>query len=492
MIVGRLLRRIVWSAAVVCIPAGVRANDTQLVAAHGTTGWFVLSAPEIGSTVYELSADSPPGTMRRAFTLATRPSAITAEDDRLILVYAPIEHTDGSGSMRQVRVVRFSQEGAMRLYLPPEPLAPLPGNGVLAGISSSSTALRALLAGEDDSNEIWQLLQLQGNEWSAEPLPAGAKRSINLHLLTLKSHAVLVSIDSDATRLWKSDASRAPGSWAAPVTLAAVSQDSNLFAVQNQLLTARSRNAVQEIALLRGSSTWPVASLKPRGPDQWIVPVGEHLASIWSDGGVAPALSCAVLSIDGTTIYDGPVQIIGPVGAREFELLAVLLGSIALSVGVFVLRPSSASQFAINMPEHHALAEPWRRALAGAIDTGIALLLASQVWSVPIGEMLDPTTVSFDRVGIWPLVLAAGVMIALSTLGEAMFGRTIGKALVGCKTISSAGGKPTVVQALARNTIKTLCPPLGVLSVMTTPPQSSPASFKTVVVIHIEDTGDPD
>jgi hypothetical protein len=94
---------------------------------------------------------------------------------------------------------------------------------------------------------------------------------------------------------------------------------------------------------------------------------------------------------------------------------------------------------------------------------------------VPLGQAFILLGVLGDTSGQAASLLIAtiGVGLAHCTLGEWLFGRSLGKGLVGCRvfhvrlsrgadgTITPAVSKPTLWRALARNIVKWLLPPVA-------------------------------
>jgi uncharacterized RDD family membrane protein YckC len=239
--------------------------------------------------------------------------------------------------------------------------------------------------------------------------------------------------------------------------------------------------------IARAERWFEVASFTDISDRRWVVPVGNTIAVVTSSSEDPTRFASKVYSPSGEILYDGPAQTVGPVGRRELEVLGLLLVSLLLTIAVFVFRPAGADRISVTLPEGYALADPWKRILATSIDAGVAVVLSSWLWGVPLRAIVDFSLAVTGDHGVWPIVTAGGILTVMSAVGEATSGRTLGKWIVGCRTVASTGDPPSWGQALARNAVKTLCPPLAAVS-LNVPGQQSPAAFGTFVITR---AGDP-
>ena len=132
------------------------------------------------------------------------------------------------------------------------------------------------------------------------------------------------------------------------------------------------------------------------------------------------------------------------------EILGLLLASLILTIAVFVLRPSGSERESVTLPEGYALADPWKRILATAIDAALAVLIASLIWNVPFRSIVDLSVAVTSESGVWPIVTAAALLALIGTVGEALTGRTPGKWILRSRTVSTTGERPRWGQAAAR------------------------------------------
>lgn len=203
-------------------------------------------------------------------------------------------------------------------------------------------------------------------------------------------------------------------------------------------------------------------------------------------------------------MYEGPAKSVGPVGQRELEVLGLLLASLLLTITIFVFRPAEgggggrggrggrgdgSGSGGGGLPEGWALAESWRRLGAGGLDASIAALLSGAMWNTSPLAIVDLSAMMTSEFGVWPVITAACVLVALGTIGEAAMGRSLGKWALGCRVIAGDGGRPSWKQALARNSVKALCPPLAMMAIGPMGQGSAP-TFGTLVISRIHPTRD--
>ncbi|MCA9283377.1 MAG: RDD family protein, partial [Phycisphaerales bacterium] len=192
-------------------------------------------------------------------------------------------------------------------------------------------------------------------------------------------------------------------------------------------------------------------------------------------------LFSARLARDGTSEHTGALRPVSPISQRDVETLVVLIASAALTMILFLMRIGSAGQSVIRIPAGSSLAPTWRRAGAAVIDLAPGLFGVLWLWPMPEGgSTMADLTMAY---GPWPPVTVGAIMFVHSTVGEWLFGMTLGKAIAGCRTVSTrTGRRPTLAQAAGRNFVKVACPPLGMVQAMS-PGRPEPWGFATVVIM---------
>lgn len=144
--------------------------------------------------------------------------------------------------------------------------------------------------------------------------------------------------------------------------------------------------------------------------------------------------------------------------AIEHVLLIGALVVATLIMFVFWRRDPQWNQ--LDLPATLLLADPLRRAVAGAIDLAPWLYIAGRVFDDRgiVGVIMQwPMLVSRPT---WPMLapamLAIGLFVAYTTLAELFTARTVGKALTGLRVADLKGQPPNLWQVLIRNAMKAL------------------------------------
>lgn len=168
----------------------------------------------------------------------------------------------------------------------------------------------------------------------------------------------------------------------------------------------------------------------------------------------------------GRTLYAGGVDNRGPLSVREFQILAGLLVLVFALVIVFVLRTDVAS--VPVLPAGVVLAEPLRRLTAFMLDYLPAAVLTASVFGLAPLALVDLGTLASGSAGLWHVLVALGVGCVHSTIGEAVFGRSLGKWLTGCEVVRvvKMGEKGELIvgrlgwgRAIVRNLVRWALPP---------------------------------
>jgi hypothetical protein len=434
------------------------------------------------------------GTVRLAARLNSMPEAIAAVGREAYLIFPP-----GAGARRLVLRASVAPAPVGNLWdleqherLDAMPSLDVPGT--LTGFAATDLGLAAIVSeGQPGRPTLWVLRR---ERWTPVDLPSGLEGGV-LHLVAMPSGIGVLAQSEEKTELWRG---RAMGvktgpqpavEWSATpvpaIGLAGQAGPGNLFWIAGALVFAARSPEGLELREARPSGVHTLARL-PEVDERFAMtalPQSGRVVLVWTrpKPGSAPAgeggkdapppeqdyFVREVSVYTGRVLYEGGAADSWPFSMVEFRLLAVLLIAIAVGVLLFVLRPEIGDG-AVLLPQGTALAEPWRRAVAGGMDLTVAWLVVS--WSVGVslealmypvlGAMLVPNIL---------LILAVGC--AHSTLGEWAFGRSIGKAITGCRVAvvgvtgdpgagSAPPRSPSFRAALVRNLFRWGVPPLGI------------------------------
>lgn len=175
----------------------------------------------------------------------------------------------------------------------------------------------------------------------------------------------------------------------------------------------------------------------------------------------------------GRVLNDAPAHTDGLLSKRDFQVLWLLFIAVGAVMLLFVMRAESPQEIVI--PTGTALATPLRRSVAAMIDSGLAVLVASFLFKQAPGDFLFPRNVGSGLSSLLPIFATLIVAGLHCSIGEALSGRTLGKAVVGIGVISmqKATSGPqqgtwvavrlSPMQALLRNAVRWWMPPLGMV-----------------------------
>jgi uncharacterized RDD family membrane protein YckC len=464
-------------AILLLLTAAGRAAAGLAGAGSDNGAWLALSTSDGRSMLVEVLASGEPGELRMHSHISTLPEAMAAGASEVIWVTPPLRNADGP-LVRTVRTLRPLRAGnamlAERGALPP-----LSSERHIAGLVAADGQLAALLRPEELGFSRSTMLQLRGMEWAPVDLPPNVDESRRWTLLaTQGAHAILVHGETaERSRLWKLGAA---GGWTEHL-LSVAPDVEQVVLVQGQVLGLRRGSSASELVIesIRPEVALELATIADVPGGYIATACGDSLLLAWEDRDADTGVRIMLLSTGGRELYAGPGQQVQPVSPAEFRLLMLMLVSIFLTALLFVLRPQSAETVA-SLPEDAALAGPLRRILASLIDVAPGAAIAWFVW----GRGFEPSQdvlLWLAEDGAAPLLVVGGAMALHSIIGEAFTGRTLGKALTGCRTIDRSGGRPAVAQCVARNVVKVLCPAL-ILFVLLAPYVPHPGSFETLVV----------
>lgn len=205
-----------------------------------------------------------------------------------------------------------------------------------------------------------------------------------------------------------------------------------------------------------------------------------------------------VSALSGKEFYRGTAESGGLISGSEFKILAIALLLLTTVVLLFALRAEPTAS--LQLPGRFAPADPLRRIFAAAADLVPGILIAAFSMGLEPEAMLSPAIFVGPSAepGSWLLALA--FTIVHCTLGEAMTGRSLGKALAGCEVASMRRDPQTgkidlgpvrAWQALVRNLIRWGVPVLGILLLIDGGRRHpADAAARTVVVIRLEEDED--
>jgi|GEM_PF-4430790 len=276
------------------------------------------------------------------------------------------------------------------------------------------------------------------------------------------------STTRDDNTLWRIDRARAladdtsKADWTR--VTAPIHSDDRLVGVANQLLAVRRTGADDafEVSAIRDALRAHLAQVKtPAGAA--VAPLGEQLVFAWTDKDTGGRLKLRIIDANtGRVSFDGFARTAAPISQQDVQVIVLIAGAVLLTALLFALRPEERAATTL-LPVGRVPAPPGRRLLGALIDIAPAVGFASILWRAPVLHALGLPAASGESAPVGPPLTALGVWFTHSALSEWRWGRTIGKMLVRCRTITATGDKPSLKQAVLRSAIKTLAPPVTAL-----------------------------
>lgn len=193
----------------------------------------------------------------------------------------------------------------------------------------------------------------------------------------------------------------------------------------------------------------------------------------------------------------------GLMARGQYQMLVIVLLAVMVAVLVFVLR--GEPQVVPLAPQGTAFAEPVRRALAALLDYApSAMLVAVALGRGPMALLVPERALEGATMDLSSVGLAIAVTIAHCTIGEWLFGRSVGKFFLGCRVCSTANvqtangqlanelsGRLKLWQALVRNVVRWTVPILGAFIIFD-PARRHPGDLaaRTIVVCDEPEPGE--
>jgi uncharacterized RDD family membrane protein YckC len=139
-----------------------------------------------------------------------------------------------------------------------------------------------------------------------------------------------------------------------------------------------------------------------------------------------------------------------------FVVLGILLSFTFLRRGDSITRDA-------ELPSHYVVAAYWRRLASFAIDVAPIAITTNRLWAGPLNEWLAQYYEIQNDGGSMPpfsdellisWALSCLAFVAYCIVCEALFARTPGKAIVGCRVVNEAGGRCSFSPILVRNLLR--------------------------------------
>jgi hypothetical protein len=499
------------------------------VSGIGENAAIIHLPPRIAVGHRDRHSDAPDGAVRLAAPLPDMPERIAGWGSTLSMAFAP-EPAGRDRLQRRVLTIT-SQRGPIGGSWVAEsegrrlsPLPPLPGAGSLRGFVGSPVGPVALIEGGAGGEGSAEILVLTGGGWVSLLVPglsgSGGGEGIGGGG---GSRLELVS-EPDGVGVWRLGDGRAEvligalsvpsagvvrAAWR-PLEVSMRTADggpaprptSGIYRIAGQYVyCAMSGGSGGSLGVWNPTEAgcFRLAEVPEARPPFAAAPLDQvgRLAIVWQEpipqppplreGAPArpPQMKTKVAEVsvfDGAILYNGPANVRGPVSSQEFRLLAMALVGVMVVVMLLVLRPPVVGGPPLSLPPEFTLAEPGWRMLAGVIDVVLAAVAASMVTGAAVWELISVSSLMRDEGSLAGLLVLLGVGFAHGTIGEWLWGRTIGKSLCGCRVaravmvreegVGGEGGeirpalaRMTLQASAVRNLVKWALPPVAMAGV---------------------------
>jgi uncharacterized RDD family membrane protein YckC len=159
---------------------------------------------------------------------------------------------------------------------------------------------------------------------------------------------------------------------------------------------------------------------------------------------------------------------------------------------VFLIRP--ANKQPVSIPKGWTLMSPGSRICALLIDLIPGAFLSMLVFGSSPAELLRLPILTMQLSEALPYMLMCGIGLLQGIAGELIWGRSLGKFLLGARVISQDGGGVRPLQVLLRNTLKSLVlliPPMALFGVLNNHLQGLGDLVARTVVVVPEEQEEP-
>ncbi len=193
-------------------------------------------------------------------------------------------------------------------------------------------------------------------------------------------------------------------------------------------------------------------------PPRWgLAAYGRRVAMIAGDPAdrlIWASTDLAGLKVEGQDVLERIEPDFFGQAAGQYVFFGVLVVSTLL---MFVFWRRGTKQEKVVLPRDSVIADLSSRGIAGLIDLGPWVLLASVLSSTSLPLMYEHHPMAaLGWNDMWPYLMAVGVYILYGALAEAFYGKTLGKAAMGLRVCSVDGQPPDLWQAIFRNLVKFL------------------------------------
>ncbi|MCK4871303.1 MAG: RDD family protein [Phycisphaerales bacterium] len=489
-------------------PAIASETTLRAVGAQGH-GWVILPLRDGYSVYHHAPGDSWLEARRtdgEMLTLPERVACSTLVDGagRLTIVFPPTDQS-GERAVRQKLAVldpvsdRWIWQPMGRFSI----RASLPGDSRLAGLVATDDAVYALIRGraagvlrspesadressggedeEDDERRpivgpATRLLRLDADVWQQIPLPEALnpKSDDTWHLFrTSTGLGILAGDPADAARSILHER-QGDGTWLGRTVAVTIDEVHTAVATLDTIVLAlRDPEASPDemgsegemelpgaerlrLVMMRGDHLIPIAAVDVPAAGSVVLASGPDVIVLTTRGEMPPVVAVYEL-MTGRLRESGALHEPALLTSRSVQPLLFVAALLMATIVVIVFKPDPAAQ-AVTLPQGAAPADILGRALALLIDLVPALAVTLPVIGVSPTEAIvalkDVLLLSMTLESLPVVSMILGITIMHSTATEVIWGRSLGKAVVGYRVVAISGEAATPGQVVTRNGLK--------------------------------------
>lgn len=459
---------------------GSFARADEMVSASGADHlWFVVPTPDADAPLmlYHHAREMEGPYLSPGRTLPEAPLAMAAWDNQVWMIFPAKPGSDPP--KRETLTAQIYSKSSLGFYYydPPDQFGlvdSLSGMGNLVGFVGTADGPIALriptqsagikIVGREGSTASDPVLkspvleQLHGQRWKQISLPSGFSPG---------SQCVLVAIGKGSTQLViLSQESSSPGS---AILYRRVRKDQwveskfeinlgNLRAVttvDSQIVLAMQemQESVLSLSYLRQDSLLKLTELPlPKG--LWtLVGLSDGLRFIEQTNQTTRTIR-HIDSIDGSVGLPLTMQSQRLLVMRAIHIPIIFGLGVTILVIVIITR-GGAKTTPATLPDSLRISAPTARLAAVFIDLLASVLVVSLVFQYPINEFSKLPVWTTDILDTIPVLLVIGLTFIHSMICESIFGKTLGKSLLGLRVVTAqAGVRASFAATLVRNLLK--------------------------------------
>lgn len=199
--------------------------------------------------------------------------------------------------------------------------------------------------------------------------------------------------------------------------------------------------------------------------------------------GARPAIDAATVQVrevsttTGRILYSGGLKVGGIISHTDFTLLTLGLCAAMSAALIFIVRGGPRPP--IVLPEGAALAPPGRRLVAWFLDFVPAVVVSGMAFNLAPSGVITGFLTGDGEYGAVPLLVALGFAAAHSAICEAVWGRSLGKLLMGLDVVAMQRVPAPPADATSTPAAPDATPPTG--SVRVTEPLAWQAITRSAI-----------